>query len=133
MHKPTERIALNFTYGEFACKCGCGFGLRDGDIDPALVQAVQLIRTIVQQPVRINSGCRCIAHNRNVGGSLRSQHTLGKAADITTGVAGPRTVARLADIALTIPVFNQGGIIQYPNKGFVHVDTRGHPFHAVNI
>lgn len=44
-------------------------------------------------PIKVNSGYRCKALNRAVGGVERSYHLAGRAADITTGsVAGNRVL-----------------------------------------
>jgi len=53
----------NFKVSEFACKCGCGY---DG-IDQKVINMAQVIRDALGVPVRVNSGCRCEAHNKKVG------------------------------------------------------------------
>ena len=74
-----EKIAKNFYRDEFECKCGCGFD----SVDAMLVHGLQRLRDIMQAPVHINSGCRCAAHNATLdNSSTKSQHVLGKAADI---------------------------------------------------
>ena len=67
----------NFTEKEFLCKCGCG--LR---VQTELIDKLQEARTIAGVPFRINSGARCPMHNKNIGASDTSSHTLGLAADI---------------------------------------------------
>ncbi len=51
--------------------------LVDAVLDP--------LREAWGKPITVNSGYRCAALNRAVGGSPSSQHTKGMAADITTG------------------------------------------------
>ena len=68
----------------------------------------------------INSGFRCLVHNKREGGSDNSQHTLGTAADVS--VPEGLTAIELAAIAETIPHFRSGGIGIYDT--FVHLDTR---------
>lgn len=51
--------------------------LVDAVLDP--------LRAAWGKPITVNSGYRCAALNRAVGGSPSSQHTKGMAADITTG------------------------------------------------
>lgn len=75
-------LSEHFSKSEFACKCGCGFGLNGGDVSPALVFLLEAIREDVGGPVRLNSGCRCEKHNKDEGGVEHSVHTLGEAADI---------------------------------------------------
>ena len=42
------------------------------------------LRDIIGEPIYINSGYRCDALNKKVGGAKTSQHRIGCAADITT-------------------------------------------------
>lgn len=51
-----------------------------------LIEAVlDPLREWYGKPIRVNSGYRCEALNKAVGGSDTSQHRLGEAADITVG------------------------------------------------
>jgi len=72
------RLSLDFLVREFRS--------RDGSdtivIHPALLYALQAIRTEFGVPVTINSGYRTVDHNDNVGGEEHSYHTMGMAADI---------------------------------------------------
>jgi len=70
-------ITKNFSRKEFACKCGCGFD----DIDHRIVHRLQVVRDILKVPITINSGCRCLKHNYNVGGKPASLHLEGLAID----------------------------------------------------
>ena len=74
------QLSKNFTSEEFACKCGCGYDTPN----PELIRMLQAARDMYGKPIRITSGCRCIKHNRNVGGASSSAHLVGKAADIAT-------------------------------------------------
>lgn len=71
------RLSKNLSRHEFACKCGCGFDTAD----LATVSVIQSVCDHFECKVRINSGCRCEAHNAKVGGAPNSQHRLGRAAD----------------------------------------------------
>ncbi len=62
----------HFTAEEFACKCGCGLGLKD--MDENLLLMLDEIRQELGRPVRINSAVRCQKHNAAVGGSAKSEH-----------------------------------------------------------
>lgn len=53
--------------------------LVDNILDP--------LRSAWGKPIVVNSGYRCVTLNCAVGGSPRSQHTKGEAADITAGSA----------------------------------------------
>lgn len=46
---------------------------------------LDLIRSLWGKPLHVNSGFRCYLLNREVGGAPNSMHTLGCAADVTTG------------------------------------------------
>ena len=110
-----ERIAKNFHRDEFACKCGCGFDA----VDLRLIEGLQKLRDIMQAPVHVNSACRCREHNASVGGAPKSQHLLGKAADIRVDGYTPEEVHDFAEL---LPEFGNSGIIIY--NTFTHVDVR---------
>lgn len=70
----------HFNYDEFFCKCG-----REHDqqlVDSHLVKLLDTAREIAGIPFVINSGYRCLKHNREVGGIEHSSHLRGLAADI---------------------------------------------------
>lgn len=115
--RATEHLSPNFTRDEFACRCGCGFD----KVSPELVAALQLLRSKLNRPITISSGCRCKKYNASaqVGGSKNSQHLLGTAVDI---VVEGLTTTRVAQVAETIPAFANGGIGVYST--WVHLDVR---------
>ena len=105
---------VQFQRSEFACNCGCGFDV----VDVQLLAVLQDLRDSLESVIMINSGCRCSEYNKTVGGSPRSQHVFGKAADIDVVEVGPMDVYRLLDK-------------KYPDKfgiglydSFVHIDVR---------
>lgn len=110
-----EQIAKNFFRDEFACRCGCGFDT----VDHRLVEGLQRLRDIMQAPIHINSACRCPEHNAAVGGAPKSQHLLGKAADIKMD---GYTSEEVSDFAKLLGEFANSGIIIYDT--FTHVDVR---------
>lgn len=116
--KVSDQLTKHFKRAEFACKCGCGFGLAEGDIDPRLVASLQQLRDYFQVPVKITSGCRCVRHNAAIGGARNSQHTKGKAADVKVFGHTPDEV--VAVVEKYIPRFKGIGI--YPT--WVHLDVR---------
>lgn len=63
-------MTKNFKVEEFACTCGCG----DARISPTIVLVWQMVRDHFKKPVTINSGLRCEARNKAVGGVSSSQH-----------------------------------------------------------
>lgn len=107
-------IATNFSRSEFACKCGCGFDT----VDCELVEVLQDVRDVFNATVSISSGCRCERHNRAVGGAPSSQHTKGRAADISvSGYSSEVVYTYLVD-----KYKDRFGFGKYAT--FVHVDTR---------
>ena len=74
------QLSKNFKTTEFDCHGnGC---CNNTKVDEKLVGYLQKIRDHFGKPVRINSAFRCETHNANVGGASKSNHKLGKAADI---------------------------------------------------
>lgn len=68
----------HFKESEFSCKCGCG----QNKIQAELVYLLQDMRDDLNLPMVINSGYRCPAHNKAVGGVANGAHVQGLAADI---------------------------------------------------
>jgi uncharacterized protein YcbK (DUF882 family) len=110
-------LSEHFSRREFACRCGCGYDVPN----QRLLLALEKLRATLGKPIRINSACRCRAHNAKVGGASDSQHVQGNAADIRVRGLSPRD---LYYEAIRVPDFDAGGIGVYPRDGFVHVDVR---------
>ncbi len=62
----------HFKPEEFACKCGCGFGLAE--MDPRLLTKLDEIRATMGRPMKINSAVRCADHNAAIGATEKSEH-----------------------------------------------------------
>jgi len=108
-------LSEHFSRKEFACRCGCG----QDTVDAKLIQVLERLRTHYDgQPIRINSGNRCVEYNRRIGGKQHSQHLLSKAADIVVGDIEP------GDVYMTLDRLYPGkfGVGSYHN--FTHVDVR---------
>lgn len=76
----------NLSRHEFACKCGCGFDTVDFDLVRILQETADYFFSkadddVVRVSITINSGCRCPAHNKSIGGSKNSRHMKANAAD----------------------------------------------------
>ena len=111
------KISPHFHRSEFACKCGCGYDTADIE----LVEMLEIIRGRYDVPVTVNSGCRCVEHNKSINGSENSQHLLGRAADILVQSVDPERVANF--INRHAP--NKFGVGIYDT--WVHIDSRENP------
>lgn len=116
-----KALSANFKVKEFACKDGSNTIFIESD----LVDLLQKIRDHFGKAVTITSGYRTATHNKKVGGSTRSQHLYGMAADIQVKDVEPAAVAAFAETLLV----DKGGIGIYPKKagrakGWTHVDVR---------
>lgn len=115
-----------FKYSEFNCKCGkCE--RPEGVPSQELVDILTKIRKHYNQPVIINSGYRCEAHNKKVGGSANSQHFKGSAVDIIVKNTPTESVweyvlDKWGDSPLGLAIKRNKDNIY---AGFVHIDTRG--------
>jgi uncharacterized protein YcbK (DUF882 family) len=79
--------------------------------------SLETMRERLQRPVFITSGFRCPEHNKQVGGSPRSYHLKGQAADVACANASERF--QLIKAAIVIG-FSGIGI----DKTYVHLDNR---------
>lgn len=114
-------LTLNFSRHEFACR-GMGCCGHSAPISMKLVNALQELRELVGQPLKIESGFRCLTHNREVDSDDDSQHPLGLAADVRTPPG--MSPDQLAVLAERVDEFARGGIGIYPTQHFIHVDVR---------
>jgi len=81
-------------------------------------KVLQPIRDSLEMPVRVTSGYRCEELNKAIGGSSKSQHVKGEAADIELWIGGQEKNAILLDEIINL-VFRQEIefdqlIIEYP-------------------
>ena len=106
-----EPVKSHFARHEFICAC-CG---RE-EMDPDFLFRLALARAEAGVPFIINSGWRCVTHNRQVGGSPDSSHKHGYAVDIKA-VDSPTRFKIIRGLTLTC--FNRIGI----RKNFIHVDA----------
>lgn len=118
----TEKNIWNgFTRSEFACKCGCGFSA----VDAELLLVLRDIREHFGSRVFITNACRCLAHNKKVGGAMPSEkskgskHVMGLAADISVEGIDQAEIATYLENKYP----NKYGIGRYPKQRFTHVDV----------
>lgn len=115
------KLSAHFDRNEFACRCGCGLAT----VDAELLIVLSVVRNHFDSAVKITSGHRCTTHNQKVGGTPKSLHLQGRAADIKVKGVAPEEV--YAYLCAVYP--DQYGFIQYPS--FVHVDSRDVPYRSV--
>ena len=113
-------LRKNFSKSEFKCKCGCGVYK---EMDPSLLDGLQLLSDNTKRKITINSGYRCKKHPIEAKKKTPGEHEKARAADIVIEGLTPKQM--LIEV-LKIPQFASGGIgIYVPNKNIIHVDTRG--------
>ena len=109
----------NFKVSEFACK-HCG----KNEIDQRVLNMAQELRDYLGVPITVNSGYRCVEHNKNVGGVKGSKHTFGKAADLACSLGAAKMFEAVKELH-----DKQGKLkdldycIKY--KTFIHIDCGG--------
>ncbi len=67
-----------FKQNQITCKCGCGYSA----ISKQLMDMVYQLRLLINMPLTVTSGCRCLKHNRSIGSNDTSSHITGLAIDI---------------------------------------------------
>ena len=115
------KLSKNFELSEFAS--------HDGAPTPPdvltnlkeLAAELQVLRDYLNTPLKINSGYRSPAHNKAVGGASKSQHMLGKAADISSRKYTPDQIYAAVKLLQKEGKIRIGGIGRY--NTFIHLDT----------
>ena len=109
------QLTAHFQSDEFWCSCGCGNeGPNGNHISQSLVLKLEIVRTAINKPMKINSGIRCLKHNRSIGSSDTSSHIKCIAADISCTQMSDRHL-----LMSHLPkLFERIGI----HKDFIHVD-----------
>lgn len=119
-------LTKNFSESEFKCKCGkckeVPNYLKENLI--LLCKQLEVIR-FYTGPIIINSGVRCLEHNKKVGGVKDSQHLLGKAADIRVKNMDIVWLWERIMWMKKNEIVKYGYIQLYQKKGFIHIDVRG--------
>jgi len=110
----THGIWKYFKRSDFVCRCGCGFD----SLDVELADIILEMRETLNDPMFINSGCRCESHNQTVGGAPKSYHMQAKAVDIRAKQLKPAALAAWIDRAYP----HKYGVIIY--NGRIHLDVR---------
>ena len=108
-------LSEHFERWEFTCRCGCGFDT----VDAELIAVLEDLRAeLGSMPITITSGCRCLAHNMQEGGSPDSMHLRCKAADIVHYEVSASGVAEFLEDSYP----GKYGIGRYDDR--THIDVR---------
>lgn len=126
-------ISENFSYREFEVTDIQNLKfenvIRDASVRDSVkalvLNVLQPLRDAWGSPIAINSGYRCPAVNKAVGGVPTSQHTKGEAADVCpfgrNGHGSASEIKRLAKMVIDLGLpFDQ--VILYPS--FVHISHK---------
>lgn len=111
-----------FTTDEFKCRCGCGFGSKEEDIDARLIQKLNMIRRLLDKPMNVVSGARCKEYNKKEGGVPDSAHlpheATGQCRAVDVLMTNSLERFNLIDLALKVG-FKRIGIADT----FIHLDV----------
>jgi uncharacterized protein YcbK (DUF882 family) len=110
----------DFTMKETECKCGCGHN----PVHQSLINVLQLITDTLGRKLKLNCVCRCIAHNKKVGGTDNSYHVQGMAADIAVMDLDTGNDTKSELLYDAIKYIGIPCVIEYPNRYFCHIDMR---------
>ena len=119
------KLSKNFKSTEFDCRCkrsDCKVTLVDED----MLQCIQRVRDAVGKAIVVNSGYRCDAHNKSVGGASGSKHKSGLAVDLKC----PKDI-KLNDFAFICEQAGFHGVLRYDGQGFVHCDMRDGIYYGI--
>ncbi len=111
--RPNVQLSQNFWLSELQCPCDVCDG---GYPEVEFIVALQDFRDALGFAIVIDSGVRCEARNKAVGGEPGSWHLSGRAADIFV----PSGVKFFKMVAEAPKFFRGMGF----NHGTLHVDTR---------
>ena len=116
------KLTKNFSKAEFESKDGAEMP-KDVLLNiQKLANQLQVLRNYINSSITVNSGYRSESHNKLIGGSVNSQHLLGKASDITVKGYTPKKVHEAIEYLIKNGDMLQGGLGLY--KNFVHYDIR---------
>lgn len=117
------KLTKNFSKVEFDSKDGAEMPEDVFENVKELAKNLQVIRDNINEAIHINSGYRSPEHNKKVGGAPKSQHLLGKAADLKTYGIAPQVLYKIILNLIEDGKISQGGVGLY--NSFVHYDIRG--------
>lgn len=112
-----SHASAHFVMNEYQCDCeGMYCDGFEALMDEELLERVEALRQLLDNPVNITSGVRCHIRNAEVGGITGSKHKTGCAADLySPGIHYTKVAAAARALGL--------GVIEYPAELFVHVEV----------
>lgn len=116
-------MTKNFSKSEFESKCGREMPEEVYHNVVKVANQLQYLRDYLAKPIKVNSAYRSPEHNKSVGGVPKSQHILGKAADIVIKGMPTEILYQHIEDAISNGEMLQGGLGLYDT--FVHYDIRG--------
>ncbi len=116
-------MTKNFSKSEFESKCGREMPEEVYHNVVKVANQLQYLRDYLNKPIKVNSAYRSPEHNESVGGVPKSQHILGKAADIVVSGMKTEFLYQCIEDAINNGEMLQGGLGLYDT--FVHYDIRG--------
>ena len=117
------RLTKNFTQREFRSRDGAKMPLDVLENIKELACNLQVLRDLLGESIKINSGYRSEAHNKAIGGVKTSKHTKGLAADIRVKDLDTDDLYLLIESLINEGDMKEGGLGVYDT--FVHYDIRG--------
>lgn len=108
-------LTRNFSYSEMTCNCGCGF-FQENEYFIDKLQAARTLAGISFEPI---SWCRCKKHNKNEGGTDKSDHLTGEGIDIECLTSFARHKILKAAYAVGFRRIGEA-------KTFIHLGTAKH-------
>ena len=119
-------MTKNFSKSEFDCSDGSEMNIAIYHNMVKVANQLQILRNYIGKPITINSGYRSEEYNASIkGSSKKSQHVMGRAADIVVKGMTPVEVTEVIERLISNGDMLQGGLGLYEKKGFVHYDIRG--------
>lgn len=117
------KLTKNFSKVEFDCKDGSEMPEEVFENVKELAKNLQVIRDEINLAIHINSAYRSPSYNKSVGGAKKSQHLLGKAADLRVYGMKPQILHKIILDLIKEGLISEGGVGLY--NSFVHYDIRG--------
>jgi len=121
------QLTKHFKVNEFKCKCGKNHEIKiDSNLCPLLEKVMKKLNA---KAGNINSGYRCKAHDKAVGGAGSGSHVLGYACDIwfkdqdNKAIPSDKVCMALEDLGHKYGVGYRCGNSSV-KSGLIHIDTR---------